>query len=401
MEFIRRLFKKNNKSKDQQKKSDPDIMLRSLTDAKKYARFNNNITEYNFIQGNVGNCGTIAAMASLATNHEIFNKVFQQSDPINKAVLQSGPISSNPSQLVFNLFKSGKSRRVVVDDCLPFLSNELYSSSSWNDNFVGALLEKALIKLHFDGKYESSEGFDSSISLTSFSNTIIESFSVNHPSLCYSAHDFIKHGVSTKSLMVVTFKSSSHKYGLYTQHQYTLTDMSKEFVKLYNPHGETLLVPKYCFFDCLRFINICYFENRVFEMLEIKTLTELTECWCPVENKDKFLCIELCLLVEEDHTDLVINFLGKPGLKLYIKCFKAVGNEWVCDHETPMLYTYDGYRSSFGSGAYVIVFRAYGDKNIDIFDEIWRNLEEDENKMFFRFASSKHFTIEKYDENNV
>ena len=81
----------------------------------------------------------------------------------------------------------------------------------------------------------------------------------------------------------------------------------------------------------------------------------LSYCKLVSGGEHKLLCIWLRLSVEDDHTDLVINFLSKPGLKLYITCFKAVGDEWVRDHETPMLYTYDGYRSSYGSGTYKLI----------------------------------------------
>ena len=58
---------------------------------------------------------------------------------------------------MFNLYKFGKLHKVIVDG---ILSNDKYTlicSVTYNMNIVGPLQEKTLIKLHFDGKYESTD----------------------------------------------------------------------------------------------------------------------------------------------------------------------------------------------------------------------------------------------------
>ena len=400
MGLIRRLFQKKKKNKDEQNKSNSNVILRSLTDVYENAHIDDHVTENNFIQGRLGNCTMISSMASLATNHEIYSKMvtIKQNDPTNKVTEQNDPTNRKPTQFVFNLFKRGKYRRVVVDDCLSFLFNELYFSRSWNRNFVGPLLEKALMQLHFDGNYKSAEGIDCIVFLTSFTNNIFESYrSDSHLNLSYRAHEVIKHGIDTKSLMVVSFEKCFNEYSLITQHEYTIIDMSKEFVKLYNPYGKTVLVPKYYFFDCLSYITICYFENKVFEMPIIKDLMEFTESWCPYNEEREFLYISFNLDVEEDNTVLVVNLLGRPGLKMHTSCVRWVENELICDYKMPITPNND-YRWQFDTGVHMINFEAFAFENTEIYEDIVNNLNEEENKMFLRFASSKHCIMEKYVE---
>ena len=66
------------------KKMEKRLVWKSLKDVHKNASFHGNLTVDNFKQGCLGNCGMMTAMASLATNNEIYNKVVEQRDSIKK-----------------------------------------------------------------------------------------------------------------------------------------------------------------------------------------------------------------------------------------------------------------------------------------------------------------------------
>ena len=84
------------------------LVLKSLRDVHKNASFQGNVTEHNFKQGNLGNCSMIAAMASLATNDQIYNKVVEQSDSKSKTLeeIDAAITNKNCTKIVFNLYKS-------------------------------------------------------------------------------------------------------------------------------------------------------------------------------------------------------------------------------------------------------------------------------------------------------
>ena len=92
---------------------------RKLSQVHPNAKFDaSNLTERNFIQGALGNCGMIATQASLANNRELLKEVV----PGNQR------FENNPeevSEFRFNFFKYGKPRRVVVDEIFHFWNYNL------------------------------------------------------------------------------------------------------------------------------------------------------------------------------------------------------------------------------------------------------------------------------------
>ena len=151
----------------------------------------------------------IAAMASLANNSELINKVVPKNQTFkNKSLTDYKEIS----EFVFNLYKHGKLYHVVVNESLTFWndsvdSNNLYYSDGMNQNFVGPLLEKALVELLFAGNYKLARSIDGAIVLTSFSNALFEEFyDSDLVYLGYNLKDVLTHGINTNSLMVVTLK---------------------------------------------------------------------------------------------------------------------------------------------------------------------------------------------------
>ena len=170
-----RTFLLDKKIKEEETRKYKEIILKSVRNYKNLAFFNsynNNITEYNFVQGKLGNCGMIASMATLASNRELYDKVVPSD--------QNFQVSSQPnsSEFVFNLYKWGKLHKVVVDGNLPKDKNGLIYSKSYNKNLVGPLLEKALIKLHFNENYKSAVCVEDYYVLTSFANNFFEQHAI-------------------------------------------------------------------------------------------------------------------------------------------------------------------------------------------------------------------------------
>ena len=159
---------------------------RNLSEVIPNAKFDvDNVTEHSFIQGYLGNCGMIAAMASLANNRELINKVVPPDQNFKNV---SNSDIKKPSQFRFYLYKNGKAHVVVVNESLYFWNRfyavytlplalfwsgwrkrfwnnilslqRLYYSNSCNQNSVGPFLEKALIKLLFNGNYELAHCVD-------------------------------------------------------------------------------------------------------------------------------------------------------------------------------------------------------------------------------------------------
>ena len=201
----------------------------------------NNVTEHNFIQSTkLGNCGMIASMASLANNHKLINEVVPPDQNFRYNSLSD---NKEIAEFQFNLYKNGILHRVVVNESLafwndPVYSNELYYSDGRNQNFVGPLLEKALIKLFFNGNYELARNVDPVKIITSFFNAIFEEFyNTDLNDLGYKVEDVITHGKKTNSLMVVEFKNTIPNYSISNTHAYTLIDYTEDMVKLYDPHG--------------------------------------------------------------------------------------------------------------------------------------------------------------------
>ena len=156
-----------------------------------------NVTEHSFIQGKLANCGMVAAMASLANNRELINKVIPKGQNFKRDSLSD---SKEVSEFQFNLYKYGKPHRAVVNESLffwddPVKLNKLYYSDGRDRNFVGPLLEKALMETHFKGDYKSAGSVDAVNVLTSFTNSFFEEFyDCDLIGLGYKLEDLITHG---------------------------------------------------------------------------------------------------------------------------------------------------------------------------------------------------------------
>ena len=122
------------------KKSSFLLHRNNLSEVYKGAKFEiENLTELNFVQSKkLGNCGMVAAMASLANNRELLKRVV----PVNQSFEDKSFFrSKRPSEFVFNLYKNGKLHQVVVNESLVFLKENSYFCSFFLDqkNCITAL----------------------------------------------------------------------------------------------------------------------------------------------------------------------------------------------------------------------------------------------------------------------
>ena len=367
-----------------------EIILKSLHNYKDSTNttYNNNITEYNFLQGQLGNCGMVASMATLARNRELYNKVVPggQNFHINSR--------SNSSEFVFNLYKFGKLHKVVVNGNLPANNDRLNYCRSYNKNLVGPLLEKALIKLHFDGKYESADAVAGHNVLTSFTDNFFEQHRIINNGSRSKVDDVISHGLKNNSQMVVEFYDTISKYGLKGHHYYSLVDKKDSLVRLYNPHGNLLSVPKNIFFESLKHFEISYYNNKVFGMPEIKTNLEISDSWSALKKNENVHTKKYDMIVEVDDTKVLINLIVKLDKDVYTSC--CIFSE--SDQKTKLTKCFINQRSvraNLKRGKYWVQVKMR-DQNENGDSELPSNyLENGGNYFLFRLAASKQCLVKK------
>ena len=232
--------------------------------------------------------------------------------------------------------------------------------------------------------------------LSSLTNSLFEKLVFDRNDLVYKNYDIVKHGFKTKSLMVTVFKQTLRKLSLLTNHSYLLTDMNKDSVKLYNPHGKIILVPKQTFFGSVEYIYISYFDNKVFNMPEKINISEFTESWS-VDTQfecEPLIYINYELFVEEENTEMLVNLLGSfiLDIKLYALFFDSEGK--ISFPYEAWVTTNDSLRFRCDRGVYVLHFRLYNNNyNADRFNDILQHLNAEENKVFIRFASSNQYMV--------
>ena len=109
--------------------------------------------------------------------------------------------------------------------------------------------------------------------------------------------------------MVVSFYNKISKYGLISHHYCSLVDQKSNLLKLYDPYGNTLYLPKNIFFDNLNYFEIYYFNNKVFGMPEIKTHLEFTDTWPVLKNNENVHTKKYEVMVEQDDIEVLINLI--------------------------------------------------------------------------------------------
>ena len=123
--------------------------------------------------------------------------------------------------------------------------------------------------------------------------------------------DLILHGKKFKCLMVVTFEQEIKEHKMKTNHAYTLIDLTEDKVKLYDPHGNYLTIQTDKLVENLEYLSISYTGNKIFKIPNPKFFAEFSGHWKEVNNDATFAYDEYNLTVEEDDTEILLNFLKK------------------------------------------------------------------------------------------
>ena len=362
-----------------------------------------NITVYNFKQGELGNCGMISSMSTLAMNKDLYNKIVPRGQNFD---------SKNSSNVVFKLYKLGKRYKVMVDKTLKTSNNSLIYCKSSTDNLVGPLLEKALVELHFDGNYESAIGIPASFVMSCLTKNFFEELyflaNENFPDI----NELISYGLKTKSQMTVNFKDiQASQCNLKTCHSYSLLDREKSennLVKLYNPHGKIVSISKKDFLKTIKVFEICYFGNKIFGIPEIKKKVNFVHKWATLKSNEMIHFVDCKLDVTEDETEILINVVLKkfseniiPTIfvintyeNTIIKSSLSVGKV-----NSKLKYFHkSSLRKKLMRGKYKIVVVMSKWDTLESCEECRKYLENNGNEFLFRLAASEHCLVEKSSE---
>ena len=377
------------KYREQKKDTIEQYSIHTSSDEKNDA--NCDVTEHNFVQGIIGNCGMVSAMATLPSNRELYSRVIPK-----KICNLAAEYDSSKPEFEFNLYKFGKLHKVVIDDSLPEMYGHLmYCQRTENGSFVGPLLEKALIQLLCDGSYESAIGTFGHQVLTSFTNSFFEFYSKDYNFKVKNGNvmnlpDLVKHGLITKSQMTVAFTGEGHAY--------TLVDIRDDLVKLYNPHGRKFLIPKKTFLDELCLLIISYYKNKLFNFDEISSFIEFTDTWSanawPTWRAGHLYINVYDLKVEEDDTEVLLNVIEKPGARMFVSC-KIQDTSLFERPNDGSRGRLNSFRANLNRGTYkIVVCVSNRDKDYDL---SLKYLENGGDKFLFRLAASKKCVVEKED----
>ena len=354
------------------------------------------VTEHSIIQSKkLGNCGMIAAMTSLANNRELINKVVPPNQNFKNSSLTD---SKEVSEFVFNLYKCGKLHLVIVNESLTFwndlvYSNRLYYSRCRNMNFVGPLLEKALIKLLFNCDYKLSIGVDALAVLTSFSNTFFEEFyETELDEFGYKLKDVMTYAKTTNSLMVVDFKNKVSQYRISDGHAYTLIDYADDIVKIYNPYGKHIRIPTSVFVENIHRLLISYTGNEIFKMPNIKTSLEFADSWNG--SGRIFSHVDYDLTVEEDDTVVLINNLNENYSRIFRHVYVIPTNNTIIGCIRGMINRFFTFILGYPRTSLRAVLKR-GKYKIRFVQEHSKYLQNDKNNFLFRFAASKQCIVKK------
>ena len=111
--------------------------------------------------------------------------------------------------------------------------------------------------------------------------------------------------------MVVTFEQEIKEHKMKTNHAYTLIDLTEDKVKLYDPHGNYLTIQTDKLVENLEYLSISYTGNKIFKIPNPKFFAEFSGHWKEVNNDATFAYDEYSLTVEENDTEIILNFLKK------------------------------------------------------------------------------------------
>ena len=225
------------------------IKFLSAKKLNKNAAFNKkNVSLSDFRQGSIGNCGLIAALASMSRRTEFLDEIAPKVDYTKEGI-----------KFHFKMYCKGKPVTVTIDDKLPFLKPNfldrlfgkhpflIYARSLQNNNcYLASLFEKAVVKHACFNSYARSVGIHQSFVFSMLSNcmSMCRRWKKFRTSKHKQLDGHLMFELANKSSVVLCvmpdlFCNKAEKKA----HAYTVMDYDKKHkaVKLYNPNLRTFL----------------------------------------------------------------------------------------------------------------------------------------------------------------
>ncbi|XP_022710373.1 calpain-A-like isoform X2 [Varroa jacobsoni] len=198
-------------------------------------------SRFDVVQGSVGNCWMVAALANLTLNDELFNRVVPQDQNFD---------NEYTGAFHFRVWKANRWIDVCVDDRLPTRNGELlYMKSRSGNEFWSALLEKAYAKIH--GSYEALSGGSACEAMEDFTGGITEQYDVRqapHNLYMIMLKAYERNALMSCSITPGERLEERLSNGLVAGHAYSITSVKLVFIerlkgkmpliRIRNPWGE-------------------------------------------------------------------------------------------------------------------------------------------------------------------
>jgi len=294
----------------------------------------NGVGRHDVVQGKLGNCWFVAASSVLAGVPKLWERVVpdaedQDWDP-DTADKYSGVFR-------FHFWRFGSWLEVLVDDLIPTRNDvPVFTYSKDNNEFWGALLEKAYAKIH--GSYEALDGGNLSDALVDFTGGVSELISLesdtgvklyDEDEQKLELYNRIHQEVSEHALVCCAIRAKKGEelekteYGLVKGHAYGVTAVKRV------PIGETGLV---AFFKGREKVPLVRLRNPWGEKEWTGAFSDRSIEWRTITAKEKE---KLGLVTEDDgefwmpwddfviqFTDVSINHLINTSLFSFSKTWK-------------------------------------------------------------------------------
>jgi len=294
----------------------------------------NGVGRHDVVQGKLGNCWFVAASSVLAGVPKLWERVVpdaedQDWDP-DTADKYSGVFR-------FHFWRFGSWLEVLVDDLIPTRNDvPVFTYSKDNNEFWGALLEKAYAKIH--GSYEALDGGNLSDALVDFTGGVSELISLesdtgvklyDEDEQKLELYNRIHQEVSEHALVCCAIRAKrgeeleKTEYGLVKGHAYGVTAVKRV------PIGETGLV---AFFKGREKVPLVRLRNPWGEKEWTGAFSDRSIEWRTITAKEKE---KLGLVTEDDgefwmpwddfviqFTDVSINHLINTSLFSFSKTWK-------------------------------------------------------------------------------
>ena len=165
------------------------------------------------MQGDLGDCWLVAAVAILTMHKESFDRVVMKNQNFGE---------NYNGKFCFRFWRYGEWVDVVVDDRLPTFEGKLiYMHSQSKNEFWSALLEKAYAKLY--GSYEALDGGSTAEALEDFTGGLVEEVKVKEIPKEKLLMILVS-GLEKESLFGCSFSDENRaEAGLFTAHAYSIT----------------------------------------------------------------------------------------------------------------------------------------------------------------------------------